>query len=429
MLSIHQIIEGEIESIAFGGAGVLRYRGFVVFIPFTAIGDHISCRILEVRRSFAKGILLELKRSSKNRILPRCPYFGTCGGCQLQHLNQEAQLRYKQNAVHDALNRIGHLSLPHFDILAAAENWAYRRHITLHLRSCDDGLEAGYIGYDNRSFVTVQQCPIFTEAKDPIIPWLQRLIKKLPTAGSKEIRATLLKNQRNQYILFLQFNADLDFKPKIFQDTLQTSPEVAGILIQTPKQKMEFGEIYCEQQLEGLAFRYSPETFVQVHPEQSARIYREVGRLALMCGKGPILDLYCGFGITSLLLAKQGQSVTGIEANPHAILFAKENAALNQLKHVNFLQGNVEAILPKWLKTHAASLVIVNPPRQGLAKTVIERLLKLRAQAIIYVSCMPATLARDLQILSEYYQVKEGKIYDMFPQTAHVETLVWLQLG
>ncbi len=428
MLTVDQMIEGEIETIAFGGEGILRYRGFVIFVPFTAIGDHISCRITEVKRSFAKGVLVNIKYASQYHIQPRCPYFGTCGGCQLQHLKEQAQLNYKLNAVHDALKRIGHLSIPPFQIVSASANWAYRRHITLHLRPREEGFEAGYISYDNHSLVVVQTCPIFNEPDELIVKKVQELVRQIPNPSQQEGRVTILKNHRSQFILSFTFERSFDIHLKSFQTTLQQSPDLAGMIIQTPLKQIILGDPYCEIKLEGLTFRFSPQTFIQNHPEQSTNIYRQIRQLAGRSSQQHILDLYCGFGITSLLLAQQGHAVTGIEYNTEAIKFAQENAAFNHLKNTHFIQGDVEKILPRWLKTHQASLVIVNPPRQGLAKGVIQTLLKAQVESLIYVSCMPATLARDLNLLCEQYQLEEGHVYDMFPQTAHVETLVYLKI-
>jgi 23S rRNA (uracil1939-C5)-methyltransferase len=427
MLAVDQIIEGEIETIAFGGEGILRYRGFVVFIPFTAVGDRITCRITEMKRSFAKGILIELKYASRYRTQPLCPYFGTCGGCQLQHLQPQAQLKYKLHAVQDALKRIGHLSIPPFPIIPATANWSYRRHITLHLRPKEEGFEAGYIGQDNCSLVVVQTCPIFNEPDDPILKQLQHLVEQIPNPSQQEGRVTILKNHRHQFILSFQFKSQIAMNLKIFQTALQQLPDIAGIVVQTPDEHIALGDPYCEEKIEGLTFRFSPQTFIQNHPEQSLNIYRQIGQLANSSMQQQVLDLYCGFGMTSLLLAQQGHFVTGIEINAEAIRFAQENAVFNHLKNIHFMQGDVEKILPRWRKTHQASLIIVNPPRQGLTKRVVQILLKSSVESLIYVSCMPSTLARDLNLLSEKYQIKEGWVYDMFPQTAHVETLIHLK--
>lgn len=427
MLAVDQIVEGEIETIAFGGEGILRYRGFVIFVPFTAVGDRIICRITEMKRSFAKGELVELKHPSSYRTQPLCPYFGTCGGCQLQHLKPEAQLKYKLNAVQDALKRIGHLSVPPLPITPAPENWSYRRHITLHLRPKEEGFEAGYIAQDNRSLVIVQTCPIFNKPQHSILQLLQQLVGQIPNPQHQEGRVIVLKNHRHQFILSFQFESQFTIDFKLFQTALQQSPDLAGIIVQTPSEHISLGDPYCEEKIEGLMFRFSPQTFVQNHPGQSLNIYRQISQIADQSQQQHVLDLYCGFGITSLLLAKQGHVVTGIEVNAEAIRFAQENAAFNHIKNVHFMQGDVEKVLPRWLKTQQAGLIIVNPPRQGLTKKVAQTLLTTSAKSMIYVSCMPATLARDLNLLAEKYQIKEGQVYDMFPQTAHVETLVHLK--
>lgn len=427
MLVLNQVIEGEIETIAFGGEGILRYRGFVIFVPFTAVGDRIVCQITELKRSFAKATLIELKRSSSYRTDPLCPYFGNCGGCQLQHLNQQAQLKYKLMAVTDALKRIGHLSFPPFSIVPAVANWAYRRHITLHLRPKGETFEAGYIGQDDQSLVVVETCPIFNEAHHPILKEVQQLVRQIPNPSQIEGRLMILKNHHHQFILSFQFESPIPLPTKTFQETLQQSPNLASISMQTPTESISLGDPYCEEKIERVTFRFSPQTFIQNHPEQSLNIIHQICELVEQSRPHHILDLYCGFGLTSLFIAKQGYPVTGIEVNPKAIQFAQENTAFNRLKNVHFLQGDVEKVLPRWLKTHQANLMIVNPPRQGLTKRVIQTLLKASAETLIYVSCMPSTLARDLHLLCDYYQIKEGKVYDMFPQTAHVETLVYLR--
>ena len=426
-IKIDQIIEGEIETIAFGGEGILRHNHFVVFVPFTAIGDRISCKIKEVKSSFAKAELVELIKKSDGRATPLCPYFGSCGGCQLQHLQPVPQLNYKLSAVQDALKRIGHLSPPSISIIPAGENWGYRRHITLHLKPKDKGFEAGYIALDNHSLTVVQECPIFIRSDVLILEMVQKWIKGIPNPERIEGRLTILKNQHQQFILSFQFETQFSAELKFFENLLKQSTDLAGIMIQTSIKETIFGNPYCEEIIEGLTFRYSPKTFVQNHPGQSLNIYNQICQLVDQSKQHHVLDLYCGFGITSLLLAKRGHTVTGIECNKEAIVFGQANATFNKLKNNHFIQGDVEKILPKWLKTNRAEIIIVNPPRQGLTKKVIEQLLTSSAQSMIYISCMPATLARDLNLLAKEYYIADGQAYDMFPQTAHVETLIHLK--
>jgi 23S rRNA (uracil1939-C5)-methyltransferase len=430
VLAIDERVEGNIETLAFGGEGILRYRGFVIFIPFTATGDRVVCRITHVKRSFAKGELVEILKPSQSRVQPRCPYFGTCGGCQLQHLNQEAQLKYKFNAVNDALKRIGHLdfSTP-FPVFSSPPYWSYRRHVTLQLQPTENAFKAGYTAIDNQSLVIAQTCPIFNEPDQPILSLLQLLVSQLPNPQQHKGRVTLLKNHKHQFIVFFQF--EIGFKPelKAFTSMLQKNPLLAGLLIQVPREKtLIFGDIYCEQEIEGLNFRFTPQAFIQNHSEQSSAIYRKICELAAQVPNRHILDLYCGFGITSSLLARQGHRVLGVEYNPISIEFAQANALKNRLKQVQFIAGSVEKNISSLLKKEPFDLILVNPPRTGLSKEVVHYLLKAQPRHLLYVSCMPSTLARDLQLICEQnYKLKEGEIYDMFPQTAHVETLVYLE--
>lgn len=426
-LNVQDRIEGKIEKIAFGGEGILRYRGFVIFVPFTAPGDFVTCQIKEVKKSFARAELISIQTLSPYRTTPLCPYFGTCGGCQLQHLIAQEQILYKKEAVKDALKRIGHLKTPDFSVISTELQWNYRRHITLHLKPHLGAFQAGYIGADHYSLVAIKTCPIFNKKEDLIIQQVQELVGTLSNPSQQEGRVTILKNELHQYILSFYFDIPFSVEERVLKHALQNYPLFAGILFKSSNQQLHVGNTYSEQKLEGLTFRFTPQAFIQNHPEQSANIYREIGKLAGDHRELKILDLYCGFGITSLLLAKQKHRVIGIEYNGEAIAFAQENALANRLNQVRFVQGDVNKQVPKIAKEFKPDLILMNPPRQGLSKKIIQTLLLTQPKEMIYVSCMPATLARDLALLCQKdYEIQEGKIYDMFPQTAHVETLIHL---
>lgn len=425
-LKPQDVIEGTIDNLAFGGEGILRHEGFVIFVPFTAPGDTIRCRIQKVKKSFATATLEEVLQNGPHRTVPLCPYFGTCGGCQIQHIDASEQMRYKVQSVQDAFKRIGHLSLPPMMVYPANLKWAYRRHVTLHLRPKDESFEAGYIGIDDRSLVVIETCPIFNLADDPIIHNIQKLVSQLPNTQRQKGKLMILKNQNHHYILSFHFEQKLPFSIDQWKRLIGQYSQIAGAIISSPGQEYKIGNPYCLQDLEDLTFRFTPQAFVQNHPEQSLKIYQHICQLTTS-GQKNILDLYCGFGITSLLLARQGHQVTGIEVNPKAIEFAKANATANHLTSVKFERGDVEEWMPR-LTTPYPDLVLMNPPRTGLSDGVVQALLKLKPKEMIYISCMPSTLARDLaKLCQSAYQVKECAVYDMFPQTAHVETLVYLQ--
>lgn len=415
------IITGEVSGMAFGGQGIVRHQGLVVFVPFAAPGELIRFRITKKKSSFAHAELLEVLSPSPQRVIPKCPYFGHCGGCQLQHLENSVQLEYKRQSIEDTLKRIGRLSINVPPVIASQSQWAYRRHISMHIKPVGNTFEMGYIATDNRSLIPVTQCPIFTEESDPIIHHLREKLSHLQNGStSNEGKAVIFKNRDHRYLIHLQFQS----LPSNYSILKDIPSSWSGLVLSASAKIISFGNPYGEMEIEGLNIKFSSEVFLQNHPEQSLNIYRHICRLAETVQASQILDLYCGIGISSLLLAKQGREVHGIESNPHAIQLAKENALQNKIDKVIFQCGQVEHLLKK---IKIPEFVIVNPPRTGLDPHVCACFASNRPQDLIYISCMPSTLARDLKQLSKHYELVSCQGYDMFPQTAHVETVVHLR--
>lgn len=423
-----EIIKGEITALAFGGEGILRHEGLVVFVPFTAPGDLISCRIISKKKSFARGEIVEIMKKNPQRITPRCPYFGTCGGCQLQHLTYEAQMEHKKECVADSLKRIGKLNLTiPVKITPASLQWAYRRHITLTLTPREVGYEAGYISVDNKSVIPVKCCPIFVSEENPIIIELQNLVRKLKSTLSNTGRAAILKQANGKYLLQLYFEEIPINCKEVCQRAVETS-FWKGIAVSTTKEFLTFGVVEAQEKIDHLAFEFSPRAFIQNHPEQSLNIYHKICDYAVQTQATKILDLYCGVGISAILLAKLGVSTIGVESNKEAIDLAIKNARNNSLSNVSFLKADVANVLDGLLKKEEPDFVIVNPPRTGLADTVRDQLKAHKPKHLIYISCNPTTLARDLQLIGQNnYRIVSCEAFDMFPQTSHVETLVHLE--
>ncbi|MEI6806304.1 MAG: class I SAM-dependent RNA methyltransferase [Myxococcaceae bacterium] len=321
-----------VSNIAFGGDGVIRHEGKVVFVPFVLPGEQIEFEITQSKKSHAFGRLIRVLNSHPDRVTPKCEYYGRCGGCQLQHASYNLQLKIKQQFVEDALIRIGKLeNIQVSPIIGTKHQWVYRRRINLHQR----GDKKGFIGVDGHTLVEITHCEIFS--------------------GN---------------------SLDLD-----------------------------------------------PDIFVQTHPEQSERLYQDLLQKIQILGTPKILDLYCGMGILTARLADLGCQITGIELNPKAINWAKKN----HTQAVNWVTADVAKVTPQYLKKDKPEVVLVNPPRTGLHPEVIEALVKYKPKHIFYTSCMPATLARDLKILTQAgYAIKQCQPYDLFPQTTHVETVVCL---
>ncbi len=428
MLELHDIITGEVVGMAFGGAGIVRHDGFVIFVPFTAPGDKVTCRITQKKKSFANAELIAIERASPQRTKPLCPYFGACGGCQLQHLLYPAQLECKEHDVEDALKRISHHKeksvLP---VVGAEQQWAYRRHITLKLRPMGDAFEAGYVAIDNVSLIKVKQCPIFVEINDTILQEVQQVAQSLKNTSKEDGKVAIFKSENRRFLLHFHFQYLPPNAVAAMENALSQFKNWRGVVLSSRNRTITFGETQSIFEVDQLKIAFSTKAFIQNHPEQSVNIYREICRIAQASNAKKILDLYCGIGVLSLLLASHGHLVKGVEFNPEAIGLAQHNAKINGIEHVSFTQGDVAEKLGDLINHFRPDLVIANPPRTGLEAKVVNILVSSGIREIIYISCMPSTLARDLKMLcEESYHLKQCQPYDMFPQTAHVETIAHL---
>lgn len=428
-------VEGTITALSFGGEGILRREGYVLFVPFTAVGDEVRVRITERKKRFGRAVLEELKKPSPLRIAPRCPCFGTCGGCQLQHLSPQDQLEAKVAWLQDALKRIGHLPWElHPHAFAAKESWYYRRHIrlTLHPKSFETGAEGYLLGYQRAEtgvFVPIQQCALFLPQDDPLFMRLQQLLNTLQPAGPEKAALSLMKLDENR--LFCHYLFPKKLSTAAFQHLLQNwqcDDRLVGLSIDTPLGRKELGYTTGRFEFEGLKIQYSPYAFVQTHPTQSALLYTEVQKAIHRLAPRTLLDLYCGIGVTSLIGAREGARVIGIESNPTAIFCANQNRVHNNLNAVEFICADAADILSNQLRTRSPDLVLINPPRTGLSPKVSDALLKHPPRALLYISCMPPTMARDLAPFANLgFKPTDCAVIDLFPQTTHMETLLVLE--
>lgn len=417
-------IQGKIESIAFGGNGVLRHEGQVIFIPFTAPGDDVEAKILVQKKNFAYGQLLQLHNQNPLRTEPSCPYFGSCGGCGLQHLSYSAQIEAKRRFIIDALKRIGKIEIADLKLkmTPAKQQWNYRRHIRLKLKNEGAGFIAGYTSIDNTTLIPVTQCPIFLAKNDPFFARLQSLLSSFSNEGIQEAFLRLIKTEDEKILLAFRFSPHL---PKNISIAKEALSHFSGIFMDSASERKQWGNTDCQIQLLDTKIHFSPFGFLQNHPEQSENLYRAILN-ALPAVPGKILDLYCGIGLTSLLFSRAQWVPIGVESHAETVKLAKENAAANQL-NIAYFEGAAETLGSDLLKKEHPDAVLCNPPRTGLHPHLIQALLKEKPPCLLYVSCMPGTLARDLQkLIQGGYRIDHIEAFDMFPQTTHVETLVRL---
>ncbi len=421
------MMQGTIESIAFGGSGVLKSDGYVVFVPFTAPGDQVHIELVQKKKHYGVGKLVELQSPSPLRTTPPCPYFGKCGGCQLQHLSYAAQLEVKRKFIEDALQRIGKIQVVVPPVEPAPLTFGYRRHITLQLRAKEDqGFEAGYIGADGHTFLPINTCPIFSEHDTAIFASLRPLLHQLSPKGIERATLRLFKAAASQYLLVLHTFPHLPQNAAIAKELLSAQPLWEGISFSSPREQVAYGQASCHVEILGIKATFALSGFLQNFPEQMEKIYRAILDNVPESAQR-ILDLYSGVGLTSLLLAQRKEAVVAVELHSESTRIAVQNAHASGIHNVEFLTGKAEQLAPELLQKHTFDAVLLNPPRTGVDPQLIQTLLNTRPHHLQYLSCMPATLARDLQALHQGgYTVAKIQAFDMFPQTTHVETLVTL---
>lgn len=428
MTAIGDLIHGKIESLAFGGKGILRHEGRVFFIPFAAPDDILTARITKLKSTYGLAEIHTLNKPSRHRAIPRCPYFGICGGCQLQHLNYPIQLGQKRQWVEDALVRIGGFQLEQPLIIVPADpHWHYRRHVHLNLQFIHGQFRAGYISEDNQTLLPIKECPIFVSEESSILQQLQEVVKDIHLPQYSKGRITLVKKEVG-FLLHFHFDQTLPLNSdQLFSEALTKNLDWKGILISAPNRHKSYGDTTIQFDIEGLKIKLSARAFMQNHPQQSLNIYHEILSIVLKEEIKYIIDCYSGIGISSQLLGRAGVEVVGIESHPEAVKLAEENCKINTINNVRPMQGKTEDLLESILDEKPCEAILLNPPKTGLDSKVIEVLLRKPFREIIYVSCMPSTLARDLRLLSSQYRINACRAFDMFPQTTHVETLVHLQ--
>jgi 23S rRNA (uracil1939-C5)-methyltransferase len=416
----------QIRSVAFGGDGVGVLDTGVCFVPFTLPQEIVEIEISEKKRNFSKGTIKNLIKTHPERVNPPCPYFFQCGGCQLQHASYLLQLDLKKRFLEDSLTKIGKIQYSVPPIQPSTMPFGYRRHISLKIQKTDEIFSLGFTTKKG-NHLPIQGCLLFLKDLDPLLPFLQKLVASLDhKVAFSNSSVKIVKTTNFQYIIFFNFLIPLPLKElEKIKKNLTSNPSLAGWILQTPEQTVTFGETTTSFTHRGINCDYSPLGFVQNHPEQAGYLYDWILEKNTNCQK--ILDLYCGIGASSLLLAQDGKKVIGVELNPSSIELATQNAHKNRIEDARFVCADVEKAFPALLASFTPDAILVNPPKIGLSPPVLHILGETKG-LITYISCNPPTLARDLAYLSNRgFIIKDLKAFDMFPQTTHLETAVHLE--
>ena len=422
----NQIIELHVERLGINGEGVAHFQGLTVFVDDALPGERVKARIYEKRKTFARAKLVEILEESKERVAPICPLFGTCGGCQIMHLKYEAQLGAKRQRVVDALERIGKIDGKLVaDCRASPLPLFYRNKIQLPVKEGKLGLYARH----SHELVPIEKCYIHCALGEAVFEKIAPILKQ------ENLKHVLIKTAVNTgEVLVVLVTRDEEISPGLAARLMKEAPEIKGVVqnvnpdagnvVLSQDFRVLAGQGSIEEKIHGLIFKVSPASFFQINPAQAENLYQQVVEDAELTGSEAVLDAYCGVGTLALILAKSAKEVIGIENVQDATRDAAENALANGIVNARFICGEAEVKIQELEKVDVA---VLNPPRKGCERVFLEALIRLKPRRIVYVSCDPATLARDLQLLvSEGYQVDGVKPFDMFPQTSHVESVAKL---
>ena len=437
--------ELQIDRLGTSGEGVGRYDNFTVFVPHALPGETVSVIIEEVKNSYARGRIKQILHESVDRVAPLCELYEECGGCQLQHLSYEAQLRAKRAQVADALTHIGKLpQIPVRETLRAEEPWNYRNKMQFPIGRNSGQIVIGCFAQGSHRIINTENCHIQRAENNDLANAAREIAEQLHIPVYNEdthkgvLRHIVGRVGRSNDLMAVLVTATKQLpRAKDFVRMMRERlPNLVSVHqnIQTYRNnvimgrdtQLLWGRPTIIDSLGRLNFHISPRSFFQVNTRQAERLYEQALSYADLHGTETVIDAYCGTGTITLFLAQKARKVYGIEIVQPAILDARKNARDNHVKNAEFIVGDATAVMPALYKQGIRpDVVVVDPPRAGCTETVLRTFANMKPQRIVYVSCNPATLARDLAILKELgYLAQEIQPVDLFPQTSHVENVV-----
>ena len=437
-----------ITDVTNEGSGVGKYDGMAIFVPLTAIGDTAKVKILKVKKSYAFGKLLEIITPSPDRVTPDCPVFNQCGGCAFRHISYEAELKIKENKVYEAIKRIGGVDLTSNPIIFGESADRYRNKAQLPVSS--NG-QAGFFAFHSHRIIPIDDCKLQPEEFKSIINICEQWIKNHTISiyseqnGNGLMRHIYLRKaeKTDETMVVLVINGDsVPFAEELVSNLrnllgntlksiqLNINKKNTNVIL-GDECKIIYGDAHITDILCGVKVRLSPLSFYQVNRNMAEKLYRKAAEYANPTDKN-LLDLYCGAGTIGLCMANTAKSVIGVEIIPEAIKDAEFNAKLNGMENTRFICADATEAAEKLAKENIKTdIVIVDPPRKGCTPQLIETISKdFSPERVVYVSCDPATLARDIKIFNELgYKLIEYTPCDLFPRTGHVETVALLIKG
>ena len=445
---LNDIIEVNITGLGSSGEGVGKADGFTVFVHGALPGEKVSVKLFQVKKSYASGRILNILEESPQRVKPQCAFYEKCGGCQLQHLNYEGQLNVKRQQVKDAIERIGHITgcevLP---VLGMENPWHYRNKMQFPAAKTEGKIQIGCYAALTHNVINIDDCLIQKQANNKIMQvvrqWMQQFNISAydETTGKGVVRHVMGRaGAKTCEVMAVIVTACYDI-PHAGELVTMLKTEVDGLksivqninkkrtnIIMGAKNRVLYGKSTIKDRLGNLKFNISPLSFFQVNSAQTEKLYATALDFAALSGKETVIDCYCGTGTISLYLAQKARKVYGIEIVEPAIKDANENAKANNIANAEFICGDAAVEMPALLKSGVKpDTVLLDPPRAGCDKKVLAAIAGVKPEKIVYVSCNPASLARDMAFLTENgYKAVKAQPVDMFPMTSHIETVCLL---
>jgi 23S rRNA (uracil1939-C5)-methyltransferase len=434
------VVELLIDKLVQGGDGLATHDGMKVFVPFSAPQERVRARIVTQKRDYAVAEIEEVIEPSPLRIAAPCPHYGVCGGCQLQHINYQGQLVVKKLYVNEALQRIGQVFVPVRNVTTEAVPWHYRNKTQYPVGATASGMAIGFFKRGTHDLLDIPVCLLHPVEFDRLREAIRAILVASGETGYSEtrhegnIRHVLLRQgTRDGGLLAVVVTRTPQFDTRA-AELIAEQPGVTGVVqsvvpartnrIMGPQSRVLAGSGHLHQSVLGKTFQVSAPSFFQVNIEQAEELCRKILKHVAPKGDEVVLDLYSGVGMISLLVAPFVQQVTAIEADVTAVEDARTNAQAQAVRNVEFICGDVNREIGRIAST---DVVVLDPPRKGCPADTLRRIAGLRPRRIVYVSCNPATLARDLATLEQSgYSTHEIEPVDMFPQTFHVEVIARL---
>lgn len=451
IMEVGKRIPLNIKKLGINGEGIGYYKRNIVFIPGALVGEEVYAELTKVSHNYSEAKIIKIQKKSKHRVTPECPVYEQCGGCQLQHMKYSSQLVAKRHIVLQALQKYVPELANTVDVkkmIGMEDPWNYRNKSQFQVRKQNFQVKAGLFAENSHHLLDINDCLVQDVRTNRVTNEVKRIVENLniPVYDGSSTRGIIrtivvrvgLETDEIQLVIvttrktFPQQEAFIEALQDIDKDIVSIVQNVNSedtSLIFGDYTKVWAGKETIHERLGEFAFDLSARAFFQLNPSQTVHLYNEIKKAAALTGEEAVVDAYCGVGTVGLWLADGAQEIRGMDTLPESIADAKVNAENHEVKHATYEVGTAEACLDRWAEDgFVPDVLTVDPPRVGLAQSFIDTILDVMPERIVYTSCNPSTLAKDLSQLTQIYKIAYIQPVDMFPQTAQVESVTLLTL-